>query len=62
MTEEIVFKTEAEMPPPFHCPSERLWSTRRGGWRYLRPLYVDKTPTLAITTAPPGQTWSAIWL
>jgi len=43
MTEEIVFETEAEMP---YLPMT-LGTTlvnKTGSWRYIRPLYVDKTP------------------
>jgi NADPH-dependent glutamate synthase beta subunit-like oxidoreductase len=43
MTEEIVFKTEADMP---YLPMS-LGTTlvnKTGSWRYVRPLYVDKTP------------------
>ena len=43
MTEEIVFKTEADMP---YLPMT-LGTTlvnKTGSWRYIRPLYVDKTP------------------
>lgn len=43
MTEEIVFKTEADMP---YLPMS-LGTTlvnKTGSWRYIRPLYVDKTP------------------
>ena len=43
MTEEIVFKTEADMP---YLPMS-LGTTlvnKTGSWRYIRPLYVNKTP------------------
>jgi NADPH-dependent glutamate synthase beta subunit-like oxidoreductase len=43
MTEEIVFETEADMP---YLPMS-LGTTlvnKTGSWRYVRPLYVDKTP------------------
>lgn len=43
MTEEIVFRTEADMP---YLPMS-LGTTlvnKTGSWRYIRPLYVDKTP------------------
>ena len=43
MTEEIVFKTEADMP---YLPMT-LGTTlvnKTGNWRYIRPVYVDKTP------------------
>jgi len=43
MTEEIVFKTEADMP---YLPMS-LGTTlvnKTGSWRYIRPLYMDKTP------------------
>jgi len=43
MTEEIVFKTEADMP---YLPMS-LGTTlvnKTGSWRYIRPIYVDKTP------------------
>jgi hypothetical protein len=43
MTKEIVFKTEADMP---YLPMS-LGTTlvnKTGSWRYVRPLYVDKTP------------------
>ncbi len=43
MAEEIVFKTEADMP---YLPMT-LGTTlvnKTGSWRYIRPLYVDKTP------------------
>ncbi len=43
MTEEIAFKTEADMP---YLPMS-LGTTlvnKTGSWRYIRPLYVDKTP------------------
>ena len=43
MTEEIVFKTEAEMPPLSMSLGTTLVN-KTGSWRYLRPLYVDKTP------------------
>ncbi|MCK4450719.1 MAG: hypothetical protein KAX26_09020, partial [Anaerolineae bacterium] len=43
MTEEIVFKTEADMPPlPMTIGTTLVNKT--GSWRYIRPLYVDKTP------------------
>jgi NADPH-dependent glutamate synthase beta subunit-like oxidoreductase len=43
MTEEIVFKTEADMPPlPMSIGTTLVNKT--GSWRYIRPLYVDKTP------------------
>jgi NADPH-dependent glutamate synthase beta subunit-like oxidoreductase len=43
MTEEIVFKTEADMPPlPMTLGTTLVNKT--GSWRYIRPLYVDKTP------------------
>ncbi|MGA9350341.1 MAG: NAD(P)-binding protein [Anaerolineae bacterium] len=43
MTEEIVFKTEADMPPlPMSLGTTLVNKT--GNWRYIRPLYVDKTP------------------
>lgn len=43
MAEEIVFETEADMP---YLPMT-LGTTlvnKTGSWRYIRPLYVDKTP------------------
>jgi len=43
MPEEIVFKTEADMP---YLPMT-LGTTlvnKTGSWRYIRPRYVDKTP------------------
>ncbi|MBC8249369.1 MAG: FAD-dependent oxidoreductase, partial [Anaerolineales bacterium] len=43
MTEEIVFKTEADMP---YLPMS-LGTTlvnKTGSWRYIRPLYLDRTP------------------
>jgi len=43
MPEEVVFKTEADMP---YLPMS-LGTTlvnKTGSWRYIRPLYVDKTP------------------
>ena len=43
MTEEIVFKTEADMPYlPLSLGTTLVNKT--GSWRYVRPLYVDKTP------------------
>jgi NADPH-dependent glutamate synthase beta subunit-like oxidoreductase len=43
MTEEIVFKTEADMPPlPMTLGTTLVNKT--GNWRYIRPLYMDKTP------------------
>lgn len=43
MAEEIVFKTEAEMPPmPVSLGSTLVSKT--GSWRYIRPIYRDKTP------------------
>ncbi len=43
MTEEIVFRTEADMPPlPMSLGTTLVNKT--GSWRYIRPLYVDKTP------------------
>jgi NADPH-dependent glutamate synthase beta subunit-like oxidoreductase len=43
MTEEIVFKTEADMPPlPMTLGTTLVNKT--GSWRYIRPLYADKTP------------------
>jgi NADPH-dependent glutamate synthase beta subunit-like oxidoreductase len=43
MTEEIVFKTEADMPPlPMSLGTSLVNKT--GSWRYVRPVYVDKTP------------------
>nr|MBC8263806.1 FAD-dependent oxidoreductase [Anaerolineales bacterium] len=43
MTEEIVFKTEADMPYlPMSIGTTLVNKT--GSWRYIRPLYVDKTP------------------
>jgi NADPH-dependent glutamate synthase beta subunit-like oxidoreductase len=43
MTEEIVFETEADMPPlPMTIGTTLINKT--GNWRYVRPLYVDKTP------------------
>ena len=42
MPEEIVFKTEADMPPlPMSLGTTLVNKT--GSWRYIRPLYVDKT-------------------
>jgi len=46
MSEEakvITFKTEADMPPmPLSLGTTLVNKT--GSWRYIRPLYVDKTP------------------
>ena len=43
MTEEIVFSTEAEMPLlPMSLGTTLVNKT--GSWRYIRPVYVDKTP------------------
>lgn len=43
MTEEIVFKTAADMPPlPMSLGTTLVNKT--GSWRYFRPVYVDKTP------------------
>ncbi len=43
MTEEIVFKTEADMPPlPMSLGTTLVNKT--GSWRYIRPVYVNKTP------------------
>jgi len=43
MPEEIVFKTEADMPPlPMSLGTTLVNKT--GSWRYIRPLYMDKTP------------------
>jgi NADPH-dependent glutamate synthase beta subunit-like oxidoreductase/Pyruvate/2-oxoacid:ferredoxin oxidoreductase delta subunit len=43
MTEEIVFRTEADMPLlPMSLGTTLVNKT--GSWRYVRPLYVDKTP------------------
>ena len=43
MTEEIVFRTEADMPYlPMTIGTTLVNKT--GSWRYIRPLYVDKTP------------------
>jgi len=43
MPEEIVFKTEADMPYlPMTIGTTLVNKT--GSWRYIRPLYVDKTP------------------
>ncbi len=43
MTEEIVFESEADMPPlPMSLGTTLVNKT--GSWRYIRPLYVDKTP------------------
>jgi NADPH-dependent glutamate synthase beta subunit-like oxidoreductase len=43
MTKEIVFKTEADMPPlPMSLGTSLVNKT--GSWRYVRPVYVDKTP------------------
>jgi NADPH-dependent glutamate synthase beta subunit-like oxidoreductase len=43
MTEEIFFETEADMPPlPMTIGTTLINKT--GSWRYVRPLYVDKTP------------------
>jgi len=42
MTEEITFETEADMPPlPMSLGTTLVNKT--GSWRYIRPLYVDKT-------------------
>ncbi len=43
MPEEVVFKTEADMP---YLPISlgTTLGNKTGNWRYIRPLYVDKTP------------------
>jgi len=43
MTEEIVFETEADMPLLAMSLGTTLVN-KTGSWRYIRPLYVDKTP------------------
>jgi len=43
MTEEIIFESEADMPPmPLSLGTTLVNKT--GSWRYIRPLYVDKIP------------------
>jgi len=43
MGDEIVFKSEAEMPPlPMSVGTTLVNKT--GSWRYIRPLYVNSTP------------------
>jgi 2-oxoacid:acceptor oxidoreductase delta subunit (pyruvate/2-ketoisovalerate family) len=39
----IVFKSEAEMPYMAATLASTLYN-KTGSWRYMRPLYVDKTP------------------
>lgn len=39
----IIFKSEAEMPPMAATLATTLYN-KTGSWRYMRPLYVDKTP------------------
>lgn len=39
----IVFKSEAEMPTLAASLTSTLYN-KTGSWRYMRPLYVDKTP------------------
>lgn len=39
----IVFRSEAEMPPMAATLASTLYN-KTGSWRYMRPLYVDKTP------------------
>jgi 2-oxoacid:acceptor oxidoreductase delta subunit (pyruvate/2-ketoisovalerate family) len=39
----IVFKSEAEMPTMAVSLASTLYN-KTGSWRYMRPLYVDKTP------------------
>ena len=39
----IVFQSEAEMPVMVASLASTLYN-KTGSWRYMRPLYVDKTP------------------
>jgi len=39
----IIFKSEAEMPTMAASLANTLYN-KTGSWRYMRPLYVDKTP------------------
>ncbi len=39
----IIFESEAEMPPMAASLTSTLYN-KTGSWRYMRPLYVDKTP------------------
>jgi 2-oxoacid:acceptor oxidoreductase delta subunit (pyruvate/2-ketoisovalerate family) len=39
----IIFKSEAEMPTMAASLTSTLYN-KTGSWRYMRPLYVDKTP------------------
>ena len=39
----IIFKSEAEMPTMAASLASTLYN-KTGSWRYMRPLYVDKTP------------------
>jgi len=43
MSEKIVFKTEADMPLLPMSLGTTLYN-KTGSWRYLRPIYRDKTP------------------
>ncbi len=39
----IVYKTQDQMPEIVMSEASMLWN-RTGAWRYIRPLYCDKTP------------------
>jgi 2-oxoacid:acceptor oxidoreductase delta subunit (pyruvate/2-ketoisovalerate family) len=49
----IVFKSEAEMPHMAATLASTLYN-KTGSWRYMRPLYVDKTPPCN-DTCPAGE-------
>jgi NADPH-dependent glutamate synthase beta subunit-like oxidoreductase len=49
----IVFKSEAEMPTMAASLASTLYN-KTGSWRYMRPLYVDKTPPCN-DTCPAGE-------
>jgi len=43
LAERVTFRTEGEMPPLVVSVASTLYN-RTGSWRYLRPIYRDKTP------------------
>jgi NADPH-dependent glutamate synthase beta subunit-like oxidoreductase len=51
--EVIIFKSEAEMPTMAASLASTLYN-KTGSWRYMRPLYVDKTPPCN-DTCPAGE-------
>lgn len=53
MGQPVVFKNEAQMPPLPVSVASTLYN-KTGTWRYIRPVYMDKTPP-CVEACPAGE-------